>query len=100
MINEEGLRDWFGKSKSKDGKPGWVQSDGSTCARKPGQTSAPKCYSSQRLAALKKSPEGKKKIRSADARKKSKDAGQSSKSGASLASCSCCGESNGFGCQI
>ena len=24
MINEEGLRDWFGKSKSKDGKSGWV----------------------------------------------------------------------------
>ena len=24
MINEEGLRDWFGKSKSKDGKGGWV----------------------------------------------------------------------------
>ena len=24
MINDEGLRDWFGKSKSKDGKKGWV----------------------------------------------------------------------------
>ena len=24
MITEEGLRDWFGKSKSKDGKKGWV----------------------------------------------------------------------------
>ena len=24
-MNEEGLRDWFGKSKSKSGKPGWVQ---------------------------------------------------------------------------
>ena len=23
-MNEEGLRDWFGKSKSKDGKSGWV----------------------------------------------------------------------------
>jgi hypothetical protein len=71
MFTEGGLHAWFSKSKSKDGKAGWVQSDGSTCARKPGQTSAPKCYSSQRLAALKKSPEGKKKIRSADARKKS-----------------------------
>ncbi len=77
-----GLHAWFSKSKSKDGKPGWVQSDGSTCARKPGQTSAPKCYSSQRLAALKKSEKGKKLIRSADARKKSQDSGQSSKSGA------------------
>ena len=83
MFNEAGgLHAWFSKSKSKDGKPGWVQSDGSSCARKPGQTSAPKCYSSQRLAALKRSPEGKKKIRSADSRKKSQDSGQSSKSGA------------------
>ena len=24
-MNEEGLRDWFGKSKSKSGKKGWVQ---------------------------------------------------------------------------
>ena len=24
-VSEEGLRDWFGKSKSKGGKPGWVQ---------------------------------------------------------------------------
>lgn len=82
LFTEGGLHAWFSKSKSKDGKGGWVQSDGSTCARKPGQTSAPKCYSSQRLAALKRTPEGKKKIRSADARKKKQDAGQSSKSGA------------------
>ena len=82
VIIEGGLHAWFSKSKSKDGKAGWVQSDGSTCARKPGQTSAPKCYSSQRLAALKRTPEGKKKIRSADARKKSQDSGQSSKTGA------------------
>ncbi len=82
VIIEGGLHAWFSKSKSKDGKGGWVQSDGSTCARKPGQTSAPKCYSSQRLAALKRTPEGKKKIRSADARKKSQDSGQSSKTGA------------------
>jgi len=82
-IEEAGnLHAWFNKSKSKDGKPGWVQSDGSPCARKEGQTSAPKCYSSQRLAGLKKSEEGRKKIRSADARKKSQDSGQSSKSGA------------------
>lgn len=82
VIYEKGnLHAWFNKSKSKDGKPGWVQSDGSTCARKPGQTSAPKCYSSQRLAGLKKSDAGRKKIASADARKKSQDSGQSSKSG-------------------
>ena len=28
QVNES-LRDWFGNSKSKDGKPGWVQADGS-----------------------------------------------------------------------
>ena len=39
MINEEGLRDWFGKSKSKDGKGGWVNVvTGGTCASdKPGE---------------------------------------------------------------
>ena len=32
-INEEGLRDWFGKSRSKEGKPGWVNAvTGGTCA--------------------------------------------------------------------
>ena len=39
MINEEGLRDWFGKSKSKDGKKGWVNVvTGDSCASdKPGE---------------------------------------------------------------
>jgi len=39
MINEEGLWDWFGKSKSKDGKKGWVNVvTGGTCASdKPGE---------------------------------------------------------------
>ena len=44
---DEGLRDWFGKSKSSDGKSGWVQLGGKwagkPCARQPGQTSTPKC---------------------------------------------------------
>ena len=37
-IKEEGLRDWFGKSKSKDGKKGWVNVvTGDSCASdKPG----------------------------------------------------------------
>jgi len=74
------LHNWFGKSKSKDGKPGWVQSDGSPCANEPGETKTPKCYSSRRLAGLKKTEEGKKKIRSADARKSRKDPGQQQKS--------------------
>ena len=29
---EGSLHKWFSGSKSKDGKPGWVQSDGSPCA--------------------------------------------------------------------
>ena len=37
QVNES-LRDWFGKSKSKGGKPGWVQSDGSPCANEKGET--------------------------------------------------------------
>ena len=77
MINEEGLRDWFGKSKSKDGKPGWVQSDGSPCANEPGEKGTPKCYSSS-----KKSSMSKKELRSADTRKSRQDPGQQSKSGA------------------
>ena len=38
-IKEEGLRDWFGKSKSKDGKKGWVNVvTGDSCASdKPGE---------------------------------------------------------------
>ena len=48
---DEGLRDWFGKSKSSDGKKGWVQLggkwSGKPCARQPGQTSTPKCGSSK-----------------------------------------------------
>ena len=48
---DQGLRDWFGKSKSSDEKPGWVQLGGKfagkPCARQPGQTSTPKCGSSK-----------------------------------------------------
>ena len=77
MINEEGLRDWFGKSKSKDGKPGWVQSDGSPCANEPGEKGTPKCYSSSKKASM-----SKKELRSADTRKSRQDPGQQQKSGA------------------
>lgn len=45
------LHDWFSKSKSKDGKPGWVQLGGKyagkPCARQQGQTTKPKCGSSK-----------------------------------------------------
>jgi len=42
------LRDWFSKSKSSDGKPGWVQLGGpyagKPCARQPGQKSTTKVW--------------------------------------------------------
>jgi hypothetical protein len=76
-MNEEGLRDWFGKSKSKDGKPGWVQSDGSPCANEPGETKTPKCFSRDKLASMSKG-----EVASAVRRKREKDPGQQSKSGA------------------
>ena len=83
-LEEKGgtLHNWFGKSKSKGGKKGWVQSDGSPCANEKGETKTPKCYSSRRLAGLKRTEEGRKKIRSADARKSREDPGQQQKSGA------------------
>ncbi len=50
------LHDWFSKSKSSDGKPGWVQLGGKyagkPCAKQPGQTTKPKCGSSKMKAAL------------------------------------------------
>ena len=82
-VGEGNLHHWFKGSKSKDGKPGWVQSDGSPCANEPGETKTPKCYSSARLAALKrKGKKGKNLIKSADRRKREQDPGQQSKSGA------------------
>ena len=76
------LHHWFKGSKSKDGKPGWVQSDGSPCANEPGETKTPKCFSSGRLSRLKKSKRGKSIIRSAVLRKRREDKGQQQKSGA------------------
>lgn len=76
------LHHWFKGSKSKDGKPGWVQADGSPCANEPGEKSTPKCFSSARLSALKsKGKEGESIIRSAVRRKRQKDKGQQAKSG-------------------
>lgn len=76
-VTEESLRDWFGKSKSKDGKPGWVQSDGSPCANEPGETKTPKCFSRSKLSSMSKG-----EIASAVRRKRQQDPGQQSKSGA------------------
>lgn len=51
---DSSLHDWFSKSKSSDGKPGWVQLGGKyagkPCARQPGQTTKPKCGSSKMAA--------------------------------------------------
>lgn len=75
------LRDWFSKSKSSDGKPGWVQLGGpyagKPCARQPGQKSTPKCGSSKMAANLSDDEEER-----AFRRKNRKDPNQPEKSGA------------------
>ena len=78
FISEEGLRDWFGKSKSKDGKKGWVNVvTGDSCASdKPGE-GVPKCVSSAKRASM-----SKKERVAAQAAKRREDPGQQSKSGA------------------
>ena len=79
----ESLRDWFGKSKSKGkgGKPGWVQAggryDGKPCARQPGQKTTPKCVSRSKYDSV-----SKKERESAARRKRRKDPGQTKKTGA------------------
>lgn len=80
-LKEGTLHHWFKGSKSKDGKPGWVQADGSPCANEPGETKTPKCFSSGRLNALKrKGKKGEALIRSAVRRKRQRDKGQQAKS--------------------
>ena len=66
MANKSGdssLRDWFGKSKSSDGTPGWVQLGGKyagkPCAKQPGQKTKPKCGSSKMKRNLNKKEEEK-----------------------------------------
>ena len=77
-MNEEGLRAWFGKSRSKDGKPGWVQVvSGKPCARSPGQKTAPKCVSSAKRASMTDAER-----KSAQRRKRAADPNQAQKSGA------------------
>jgi hypothetical protein len=72
------LRDWFKKSKSKDGEPGWVQVvSGKSCAKQPGQKTTPKCVSSAKRASMTK-----KERESAQRRKRAADPNQSKKSGA------------------
>ena len=82
-VSEGTLHHWFKGSRSKGGKPGWVQPDGSPCANEPGETKTPKCFSSARLASLKsKGEKGESIIKSAVRRKRQKDKGQQAKSGA------------------
>ena len=78
QMNEEGLRAWFGKSRSKGGKPGWVQVvSGKPCARQPGQKSTPKCVSSAKRASMSDAER-----KSAQRRKRKADPNQRFKSGA------------------
>ena len=78
QVKEEGLRDWFGKSKSKDGKGGWVNVvTGGTCASDEPGEGTPKCVSSSKRASMSKAER-----LSAARRKKKADPGQQSKSGA------------------
>ena len=64
MANKSGdssLHDWFNKSKSSDGKKGWVQLGGKyagkPCAKQPGQKTKPKCGSSKMKRNLNKKEE-------------------------------------------
>jgi len=77
-VTEEGLRDWFGKSKSKDGKSGWVNVvTGGTCASDEPGEGTPKCVSSAKRASMTKAER-----LSAARRKKAADPGQQQKTGA------------------
>ena len=77
-MNEGNLRQWFKGSKSKDGKPGWVNvKTGGTCASDEPGEGTPKCVSSSKRASMSKSERD-----SASRRKKAADPGQQSKSGA------------------
>jgi len=77
-IDEGSLHKWFKSSKSKEGKPGWVNVvTGDTCASdKPGE-GTPKCVSSAKRASMTPAER-----RSAARRKKATDPGQQQKTGA------------------
>ena len=78
IYNEGSLHKWFKGSKSKDGKPGWVNvKTGGTCASDEPGEGTPKCVSSAKRASMSKSER-----ESASRRKKAADPGQQSKTGA------------------
>jgi hypothetical protein len=75
---EGNLHQWFKGSKSKDGKPGWVNVvTGGTCASDEPGEGVPKCVSSSKRASMTKAER-----LSASRRKKKADKGQQQKSGA------------------
>ena len=77
-VKEGNLNKWFGDSKSKGGKPGWVNVvTGGTCASDEPGEGVPKCVSSEKRANMTKAER-----LSAARRKKSADKNQQSKSGA------------------
>ena len=78
QFTEGSLHKWFKGSKSKDGKPGWVNvKTGGTCASDEPGEGTPKCVSSSKRASMTKAER-----LSASRRKKKADPGQQQKSGA------------------
>ena len=77
---DHSLHDWFSKSKSSDGKPGWVQIGGryagKPCAKQPGQKTKPKCGSSKMRRSMSDKEEN------AAARRKRKEDPNPNRSGA------------------
>ena len=77
-VKEGSLHKWFKGSKSKDGKPGWVNVvTGGTCASDEPGEGTPKCVSSSKRASMTKAER-----LSASRRKKKADPGQQEKTGA------------------
>ena len=77
-VDEGSLHKWFKGSKSKDGKPGWVNvKTGGTCASDEPGEGTPKCVSSSKRASMTKAER-----ESASRRKKAADPNQQQKSGA------------------
>jgi hypothetical protein len=77
-VEEGTLHKWFKGSKSKDGKPGWVNvKTGGTCASDEPGEGTPKCVSSSKRASMSKAER-----ESASRRKKAADPNQQSKTGA------------------
>jgi len=77
-MDEGTLHKWFKNSKSKDGKPGWVNVvTGGTCASDKKGEGTPKCVSSAKRASMSKAER-----LSAARRKKKADPGQQQKTGA------------------